>query len=528
MSATATLARPSAPAVWRPRANPWAIALVVTMATFMEVLDTSIANVSLPHIAGNLSAGSDESTWVLTSYLVSNAIILPISGWLSTIMGRKRFYMTCVALFTVSSFLCGFAPNLGMLIFFRVLQGLGGGGLAPSEQAILADTFEPAKRGMAFAIYGIAVVTAPAVGPTLGGFITDNYSWRWIFFINIPVGIISLILTNRLVEDPPYLRGKKAGRIDYVGLLLIAAGLGALQIVLDKGQRDDWFGSGFIVTFTIIAVIGLFAAVIWEWNFDHPIVELRLLKSRSFFISTCAMFMLGIVLFGTTLLLPQMMQELFGYTAQEAGMVLSPGGVAVILLLPAVGILISKMDARYMIAFGFAVTSIGLFHFSSLTLDISFSQAMWSRVLQASGIAFLFIPIQTVSYIGMPREKSNSISGISNLARNIGGSVGISFVTTFLARRAQYHQSFLTEHMGPSNSVFRGALTGTTNTLLHHGATASSATQQAYGMLYNTVGRQANFLAYMDTFWILGVGAAILVPCVFLMKTARATHVAAH
>jgi DHA2 family multidrug resistance protein len=528
MSATATLARPEAPAVWRPKANPWAIALVVTMATFMEVLDTSIANVSLPHIAGNLSAGSDESTWVLTSYLVSNAIILPISGWLSTIMGRKRFYMICVALFTVSSFLCGFAPNLGMLIFFRVLQGLGGGGLAPSEQAILADTFEPAKRGIAFAIYGIAVVTAPAIGPTLGGFITDNYSWRWIFFINIPVGIISLLLTHRLVEDPPYLRGRKAGRIDYVGLALIAIGLGALQIVLDKGQRDDWFGSTFIVTYTVVAVICIVAAAIWEWNYEHPIIELRLLQSRSFFISTSAMFMLGIVLFGTTLLLPQMMQELFGYTAQQAGMVLSPGGIAVILLLPAVGILISKIDARYMIAFGFAVTSIGLFHFSHLTLDISFSEAMWSRVLQAAGIAFLFIPIQTVAYIGMAREKSNAISGITNLARNIGGSVGISFVTTFLARRAQFHQSSLSGHMGSSNPAFQGALNGAANNLLHNGSTASAASHQAYGLLYNTLGRQATFLAYMDTFWILAVGSAILVPCVFLMKKARATQAAAH
>jgi DHA2 family multidrug resistance protein len=528
MSATALLASPQAPAIWRPKANPWAIALVVTMATFMEVLDTSIANVSLPHIAGNLSAGSDESTWVLTSYLVSNAIVLPISGWLSTIIGRKRFYMMSVALFTFSSFLCGFAPNLGMLIFFRVLQGLGGGGLAPSEQAILADTFEPAKRGIAFAIYGIAVVTAPAIGPTLGGFITDNYSWRWIFFINIPVGIVSLILTHRLVEDPPYLRGRKAGRIDFVGLILIAVGLGALQIVLDKGQRDDWFGSSFILIYTVIAVVGIVAAVIWEWNYEHPIIELQLLKSRSFFISTCAMFMLGIVLFATTLLLPQMMQELFGYTAQQAGMVLSPGGVAVILLLPAVGILISKIDARYMIAFGFAVTSIGLFHFSSLTLDIGFSQAMWARVLQAAGIAFLFIPIQTVAYIGMAREKSNAISGITNLARNIGGSVGISFVTTYLARRAQYHQSFLSEHLSTGNPAFQHALSGSTNNLIQHGVNASAASHQAYGMIYNTMARQANFLAYMDTFWILAVGSAILVPCVFLMKKARATQAAAH
>ncbi len=386
MSATATLASPQAPAVWRPKANPWSIALVVTMATFMEVLDTSIANVSLPHIAGNLSAGSDESTWVLTSYLVSNAIILPISGWLSTIMGRKRFYMTCVALFTVSSFLCGFAPNLGTLIFFRVLQGLGGGGLAPIEKAILADTFEHAKRGIAFSIYGIAVVTAPAIGPTLGGFITDNYSWRWIFFINIPVGIISLILTNRLVEDPPYLRGRKAGRIDYIGLILIAVGLGALQIVLDKGQRDDWFASSFILTYSIVAVTGLIAAVIWEWRSENPIIELRLLKSRSFFISTCAMFMLGIVLFATTLLLPQMMQELFGYTAQEAGMVLSPGGIAVILLLAGGG----HSDFKNRCAIHDCVWIRGDID-QPVPLQPFVARhdflgcAMWARVLQASG-----------------------------------------------------------------------------------------------------------------------------------------------
>jgi MFS transporter, DHA2 family, multidrug resistance protein len=525
-AAAATVASPAA--VWRPRANPWAIALTVTMATFMEVLDTSIANVSLPHIAGNLSAGQDESTWVLTSYLVSNAIILPISGWLSTIMGRKRFYMTCVTLFTISSFLCGLAPNLGMLILFRVLQGLGGGGLATSEQAILADTFEPARRGMAFAIYGIAVVTAPAIGPTLGGYITDNFDWRWIFFINIPVGIVSLYLTNKLVEDPPYLRGQKAGKIDYVGLSLLAIGLGSLQVVLDKGERDDWFSSNFIIIFGLTAAIGLVAAFIWEWNTEHPVVEFRLLKKRSFFISTCAMFMLGIVLFGTTLLVPQMLQELFGYTAQEAGMVLSPGGIAVILLLPFVGIMISKTDVRYLIAFGFAITSVGLFRFSHMTLDISFSEALWTRVVQACGLAFLFVPINTVAYVDMPREKSNSISGITNLARNIGGSVGISFVTTLLARRAQFHQNQLVSHIDRYSGTVRGTVDGSTNLFLRHGSSASQATQQAYGTLYHTVSRQASFLGYIDAFWVLAVGSALLVPCVFLMKKAHASRPAAH
>jgi len=515
---------------WKPRYNPWAIALTVTMATFMEVLDTSIANVSLPHIAGNLSAGQDESTWVLTSYLVANAIVLPLSGWLSTIFGRKRFYMSCVALFTISSILCGLAPSLPMLIFFRILQGLGGGGLAPSEQAILADTFPPAKRGMAFAVYGIAVVSAPAIGPTLGGWITDNYDWRWIFFINIPVGILSLFLTHKLVEDPPYLRGQKKSsiRIDYIGLAMITIGLGALQVVLDKGERDDWFSSSFIVTFTAIAAFGLIFAFFWEWNHEHPIIELRLLKSRSFLISNIAMFMLGVVLFGTTLLMPQMLQSLFGYTAEEAGMVLSPGGIAVILLLPAVGFLISKVDARYLISLGFFITSIGLFHLSRLNLDISFNQAVWARVLQASGLAFLFIPIQTVAYIGMPREKSNAISGMTNLSRNIGGSVGISLVTTLLARRAQYHQSVLSAHTSSASSAFNNMVTGTANHLTASGSSPEEATRQAYGIVANTIGRQAAMQSYLDVYYLLAVGAAILVPCVFIMKKAHATKAAVH
>ena len=496
----------------------------------MEVLDTSIANVSLPHIAGNLSAGQDESTWVLTSYLVANAIVLPLSGWLSTLVGRKRFYMTCVGLFTVSSVLCGLAPNLPMLILFRVLQGLGGGGLAPSEQAILADTFPPAKRGMAFAVYGIAVVTAPAIGPTLGGWITDNYDWRWIFFINLPVGLLSLFLTNKLVEDPPYLRGKRNSgiRIDYIGLAMITLGLGALQVVLDKGERDDWFSSSFITSWSAVAVFALIFAFIWEWNHDHPIIELRLLSQRSFLISNIAMFMLGIVLFGTTLLIPQMLQSIFGYTAQEAGMVLSPGGLVVILLLPAVGILISKVDARYLIALGFMVTSIGLFHLSHVNLNISFSEAVWARVLQASGLAFLFIPIQTVAYIGMPKEKSNAISGMTNLSRNIGGSVGISLVTTLLARRAQYHQSVLTAHATTANSAFNNMIAGTTNRLSAGGSSAGEAAQQSYVVITNLIGRQAAMQSYLDVFFLLSIGTAVLVPCVFIMKRARASQAAVH
>src|SRR5947199_10575878 len=335
--------------------NPWVIAITVTLATFMEVLDTSIANVALPHIAGNLSAGSDESTWVLTSYLVSNAIVLPLSGWFSGVIGRKRFYMTCVAIFTVSSFLCGLAPSLGVLVIFRILQGVGGGGLQPSEQAILNDTFPLEKRGMAFAVYGLAVVVAPTIGPWLGGWITDNFSWRWIFYINVPVGIISLLLTSVLVSDPPYMKAMKAKRgfrIDYIGIGLISLGLGSMQIILDKGEREDWLSSNFIVIFAVLMVIGIVAGILWELHEKEPVVDLRMLQNRNFALATMAMFFLGFVLYASTVLIPQFLQELLGYTAQLAGMALSPGGAVIMCMMPVVGILVSKVDTRVLITFG--------------------------------------------------------------------------------------------------------------------------------------------------------------------------------
>src|SRR6266478_8725908 len=410
-------------AEWRPAVNPWIIAIAVTLATFMEVLDTSIANVALPHIAGSLSAGTDESTWVLTSYLVSNAIVLPLSGWISSIIGRKRFYMSCVALFTVSSLLCGLAPNLAMLIFFRVLQGAGGGGLQPSEQAILADTFPPAKRGMAFAVYGIAVVMAPAIGPTLGGWITDNFSWRWIFFVNIPVGIISLLLTSRLIQDPPEFRRRKWSetRIDYMGLGLIAVGLGALQIVLDKGQRDDWFESQFIVVLSVISATALIGAVIWEWRHKDPIVELHISKERTFATANFLMFMLGFALLGSTLLLPLFMQTLLGYTAERAGLALMPGGFTIMVAMPIVGFLLSRYSPRYLMMFGLSALSFSLFHMTGFDLGVDFRTVVLARMIQSVGMAFLFVPINTAAYSFLPREKNNAASGLMNLARNIGG-----------------------------------------------------------------------------------------------------------
>ena len=416
-------------AEWRPAVNPWIIALTVTLATFMEVLDTSIANVALPHIAGSLSAGTDESTWILTSYLVSNAIVLPLSGWLSSIVGRKHFYMGCVALFTISSFLCGLAPNLAMLIFFRVLQGAGGGGLQPSEQAILADTFPPAKRGMAFAVYGIAVVMAPAIGPTLGGWVTDNFSWRWIFFINIPVGIISLLLTSRLIQDPPYLKRRKLRetRIDYTGLGFVALGLGTLQVILDKGQREDWFESHFIVWLSVISAASLIFVVFWEWRQKDPIVDIHLFRVRSFATANFLMFMLGFALLGTTLMLPLFMQTVLGYTAERSGLALMPGGFTIIAMLPLVGFLLSRYSPRWLMLFGLTVLSLSLFHMTTFDLEIDFRTVTMARVYQAVGLSFLFVPINTAAYAFLPRDKNNAASGLMNLARNIGGSIGISF-----------------------------------------------------------------------------------------------------
>jgi DHA2 family multidrug resistance protein len=504
---------------WRPRHNPWAIAMTVTLATFMEVLDTSIANVSLPHIAGSLSVGIDESTWILTSYLVSNAVVLPVSGWLSTVIGRKRFYMTCVALFTVSSFLCGLAPNLGTLIVFRVLQGAGGGGLQPSEQAILADTFAPKQRGMAFAIYGMAVVLAPAIGPTLGGYITDNASWRWIFFINVPVGLVSMYLSHRLVEDPPWVRaGERTVRVDYIGLGLIGVGLGALQVVLDKGQRDDWFASPFIFAMFAVSVVAIVAMVLWELHVEHPILELRLFKKRNFAVACLMMLMLGVVLFGTTVLLPQYVQTVMGYSAEDAGKVLSPGGLVVIALLPFVGRLLARVDGRWLIAFGFFLSAISLYYMTGIYPGITFGDAVKYRMFQSAGLAFLFIPITTVSYVGVAPGQNNQVSALTNLMRNIGGGVGISIAQTLLVRRAQHHQVHLVSHVTAYSPALRRMLGGLTQALSHHGAATAAATRRAYAIVYGMVMQQATTMAFIDILWLMSIVCALLIPLAFLMQ----------
>jgi MFS transporter, DHA2 family, multidrug resistance protein len=503
--------------------NPWIIALTVTLATFMEVLDTSVANVALPHIAGSLSVSPDEATWVLTSYLVSNAIVLPMSGWFSSLIGRKRFYMSCVALFTISSCLCALAPSLGLLIFFRVLQGAGGGGLQPSEQAILADTFPPRQRGMAFAVYGMAVVLAPAIGPTLGGWITDNFTWRWIFFINIPVGIISLFLTNRLISDPPYMKreNRKTFRIDYIGISLLALGLGTLQVVLDKGQRDDWFGSHFILTMTIISVIALLAVIIWEWKHKNPIIDLHLFKDRSFGIGTGLMFMVGFALMSSTVLIPLFLQTMMGYTAQEAGLALMPGGFAIIMVMPLVGFLLGRYDARRLLLVGFTLLAVALFYMTHFNLFIDFRHAAGARTVQALGLAFLFVPINTAAYAFLPKEKNNQASGLINLARNIGGSVGISVVTTMLDRRTQFHLANLSNHVNSGNGKLQAMLNSAMHMLIARGSSASQATHQAYALVSGMLAQQATMLAYIDDFWLVGVAVVCMIPFIFLMKKVK-------
>jgi DHA2 family multidrug resistance protein len=511
----------TASAPWRPSFNPWLIAVVVALAAFMEVLDTSIANVALPYIAGNLGASNDQSTWVLTSYLVSNAVVLPISGWFASVLGRKWFFMICLAIFTVSSLLCGFAPSLAGIIIFRILQGTGGGGLQPMAQAILADTFPPEKRGLAFALYGVTVIVAPTVGPTLGGWITDNYTWRWIFFINVPVGIVALFLVYRLIEDPPWAKRVKGAvaRFDYVGVSLLVLGVGALQIMLDKGQEDDWFGSHFILTLAILTVVGLVGLVLWEWFYKEPIIDVHLFKNLNFLSANGMIFMLGLMLFASLVMMPLFLQSLLGYTAESAGLVLSGGGLLLLFLMPIAGFLSSKVQARYLVAFGWLTLSLAMYYSTQqLDLQISFWSASKLRLAQVFGLGFLFVPINLSSYVGMPVEKSSSVAGLVNFMRNIGSSVGTSMVATLIARRAQVHQVYLVAHVTPGQPSVAGAVAALTARLIASGADADRAARQAYGMVYQTVNVQASTLAYIDTFWVLAIGAAIMFLVSFALK----------
>ncbi|MES2984510.1 MAG: DHA2 family efflux MFS transporter permease subunit [Pseudomonadota bacterium] len=489
--------------------NPWLVALVVSIATFMEVLDTTITNVSLSHIAGTLSASQDESTWVLTSYLVANGIVLPLSGWLSSVFGRKRFFMMCIGGFTAASFACGSATSLDMLIFFRLIQGLAGGGLQPIQQAIILDAFPPEKRGAVFGITGITLIVAPILGPTLGGWITDNYSWRWIFYLNIPVGIFAFYMVNRLVRDPEHARAQGAKHIDGIGLGLIALGFGALQIMLDKGQQDDWFESNFILATSVIAALSIGCAIRWLLRQSDPIVDLRLLGERSFGLCSILIFFTGFVLYGTSALLPLLLQTQFGYNATLAGLVLSPGGLAVVFLMPLAGKLVSKVQARYLIAIGMALMSYGMWMSTQITPQTDYHHFVMMRIFQVLGLPFLFIPISTLAFAKIPKEKSSKASALFALSRNLGGSMGIAIIGSYVARHTQMHQQVLASNLIPGDPVYEHTLSTITQQFVAHGMTAFSAGRAAFGHLYRELIHQSAILAYGDGFAFMGMLALV-------------------
>jgi DHA2 family multidrug resistance protein len=510
--------------------SPWMIVGIVSLATFMEVLDSSIANVSLRHIAGNLSASYDQATWVLTSYLIANAIVIPISGWLSDVIGRKRYYMISVALFAGSSLLCGLAPNLMVLILARILQGIGGGGLAPSEQSILADTFPPEKRGQAFAAYAIVVVVGPVLGPTLGGYITDHASWHWIFLINVPVGIASLILVYTFLCEPEAVRQERREKlknglnVDYIGFILVALGLGCLEYTLDRGEREDWFSSPMIVTTAVVGALSLIGLVFWELTRKDPIVNLKLLGNRNFAITIFIMATTGLILFGSTQLIPELLQQVLGYTSTDAGLALTAGGIATVIVMPLVGALTGKFDTRFFLVPALVVSALALWHLSTLNAEISFWDAAVARLFQAIALPFLFVPINTAAYIGLKPEQTNQASALLNVSRNIGGSLGISWAQTLLAHREQFHQARLVEQLSPLNPDFNSTISQLGSSL----GTSVDAQTSGLGVLFQQVQQQAETLAFLDVFRALAIFVAVIVPIALFLKGGKPTPGAGH
>ncbi|MBB5057348.1 DHA2 family multidrug resistance protein [Granulicella aggregans] len=511
---------------WKPQANPWLIAATVALAAFMEVLDTSIANVALPHIAGNLGASTDQGTWVLTSYLVSNAIILPVGGWASSVIGRRNFFMLCIVIFTISSFLCGIAPSLPILLLCRVFQGIGGGGLQPMAQAIMADSFEEKKRGQAFALYGLVAVLAPSIGPTIGGWITDNYSWRWIFYINIPVGILALVLTQRLVQDPPWIKADRKNllNLDYIGLGLLTLAMGGLQIMLDKGEENDWFASNFIRSFGLMFVIGITGLIWWEWRHKNPLMNLKLFKFKNFAICTLLMMLVGGVLNAATVLQPQFLQQLLGYTATNAGMALTAGGIALVIVMPMAGIATGKFAARNLAAVGFAFFAAAYYYVSThVTLDMSFGEASFLRVLQMVPIPFCFISITNAAYVGLPKEASNQVSGIINFARNVGGSIFIAVTGALVTNRGLFHQARLAEHMQTANQQYQQQSQAMANFFggAGPGAAGGGGLNAAHASIYQQLNQQAAAMGYVDVYRMLCWMSCIMVLCAFMLSKNR-------
>ena len=506
---------------WQPSARPWLAALGVILAVFMELLDTSIMNVAIPHIAGSLSASTNEATWVLTSYLISNAIVLPASAWFSSMFGRRRFLLACVGSFTVASALCGLAPSLGLLVAARVLQGVGGGALQPISQAVLLESFPPARHGLAMAVWGLGVVTAPIIGPTLGGWLTDTYSWRWCFYINLPIGILAMTTIQAALEDPHYLRRDTRLRIDYVGFGLMALALGSLQIVLDKGQDADWFAATWVCVLSGLSAIAFLAFVICELRAPQPVVDLRVLRNRSFAIGTLMMTAVGAVLYSTTAMLPLYLQTLVNYPAFQSGLALSPRGFGSVIAMLAAGYLVARIDTRILIAFGFVLLSQSCFAFGNLTLDISIGHVIGPMILNGLAAGVTFVPLAATTMATLPKEGIGNATGIFNLMRNIGGSVGIALVTTFIARGAQRHQALLLGRLTPYDPVYQQWLGGGEAALAARGAARPA--EQALGLAYNTLLQQASFAAFIDSFRLLGFLCLACVPAVFIMRRLRSS-----
>lgn len=512
------------PADSRPAVNPWIVTIAVMLATFMEILDTTVVNVAVPHIAGNMGATVEEGTWVVTSYLVSNAIILPMSGWLANRFGRRRILLSCVTGFTLTSLLCGMATSMDSLIFFRVLQGLTGGGLQPLAQAVLLETFPPKRHGSAMAAFGLGIILAPILGPTLGGWITDNYSWRWIFYLNLPVGMISVMMISAFVHDPYYIGKHRTGRVDLWGIGFLALGFGMLQVVLDTGQRKDWFGSTQIRLWTALCVFGLVALVVRELTAEHPIVDLRVLKDRTFAAGVSIMTMLGFVLYGSLMLLPIFLQTLLGYPALQSGLALSPRGIGSLIMMPIAGQLTNRYDPRKLIAVGMVVGGWTMFSLSHLNLNAGYWNIFWPQVIQGGAMAFLFIPLMATSMSGIAKEKMGNATSIYNLMRNIGGSFGIAAMTTFLARRGQVHQNQLITHVTPYDHHTQMSLRGMQAWFQSQGVNSVEAAKKSLGAIYGMVQRQAALLSFVEAFWIMGVIFLCMLPLVLVLRNARDLH----
>ena len=497
--------------------NKWLVTITVMLPTIMEIVDTSVANVALPHMQGSLNAGTDEITWVLTSYLVSNAVVLPMTGWLSRVFGRKRFLITCICIFTTASFLCGSAPNLGTLVFFRIIQGFGGGALIPNSQAILLETFPPRERGMANAIFGVGAMFGPIIGPALGGWITDNLNWRWIFYINIPIGIIAVLMAYFFIFDPSYLK-RGMMKVDYWGLSFLVVGLGALQIVLDKGQKEDWFNSSFIIVFAVISAVSLLILPIIELKHESPVVNLRLFKDISFTVGNMTMFMVGFCLYSSIMLIPLFLQTLMGYDATLAGMVLAPGGAATLITMPFVGALISRYDGRKVVLAGLLTGSIAMFMMHMLTLEASYWDFVWPRIVLGLGLAMTFVPLTTVTLATIPREEMGNATGLFNLLRNIGGSVGIAVAATMLSRYSQFYQNNLVANITPYSLKSQEKLLALKHAALARGADLAEADKISLSLMYGIVRRQAGILAYNRIFFIIGIAFLVIIPFLVLLK----------